>query len=37
MLALPGVIAQFNRGVERPPGWVTFIESYLVRATTRST
>ena len=31
MLALPGVLAQFNRGAARPPGWVTFIEQYLVR------
>jgi preprotein translocase subunit SecY len=31
MLALPGVIAQFNRGTGVPPGWVTFIDSYLVR------
>ena len=29
MLALPGVIAQFNQGVERPPAWVTFIQRYL--------
>ena len=29
MLALPGVAAQFNRGTERPPGWVTFIQQYL--------
>src|SRR6185503_10021195 len=33
MLALPGVLAQFNRGAAgaKPPGWVTFIDSYLVR------
>jgi preprotein translocase subunit SecY len=31
MLALPGVIAQFNAGKARPPGWVTFIQTYLVR------
>jgi len=29
MLALPGVIAQFNRGTAKPAGWVTFIETYL--------
>ena len=31
MLALPGVVAQFNAGKARPPGWVTFIQTYLVR------
>jgi preprotein translocase subunit SecY len=31
LLALPGVAAQFNRGVERPPAWVDFINRYLVR------
>jgi preprotein translocase subunit SecY len=31
MLALPGVIAQFNRGTAKPAGWVTFIETYLSR------
>ncbi len=31
LLALPGVLAQFNRGAERPPAWVTFIEQYLVK------
>ena len=31
MLALPGVVAQFNRGATRPPAWVTFIEQYLTR------
>jgi len=31
MLALPGVLAQFNRGSARPPGWVTFIEQNLTR------
>jgi preprotein translocase subunit SecY len=31
MLALPGVLAQFNRGTAKPPGWVTFIEQYLSR------
>ena len=31
MLALPGVVAQFNRGAARPAAWVTFIEQYLTR------
>ncbi|MHB8184941.1 MAG: preprotein translocase subunit SecY [Dermatophilaceae bacterium] len=31
LLALPGVLAQFNRSAARPPAWVTFIEQYLVR------
>ena len=31
MLALPGVIAQFNRGTAKPAGWVVFIEQYLTR------
>jgi preprotein translocase subunit SecY len=31
MLALPGVIAQFNRGTAKPAAWVTFIEQYLTR------
>jgi preprotein translocase subunit SecY len=31
LLALPGVLAQFNRGTGTPPGWVTFIEKYLTR------
>ena len=33
MLALPGVIAQFNRGTgsETPPAWVNFITEYLTR------
>jgi len=31
MLALPGVLASFNRGVERPPAWVDFINTYLSR------
>jgi preprotein translocase subunit SecY len=31
LLALPAVLAQFNRGAERPPAWVTFIDTYLVR------
>jgi preprotein translocase subunit SecY len=31
MLALPGVVAQFNRGTAKPAGWVTFIEQYLTR------
>jgi preprotein translocase subunit SecY len=26
MLALPGLLAQFNRGTTAPPAWVTFIE-----------
>jgi preprotein translocase subunit SecY len=29
MLALPSVIAQFNRGQAKPAGWVIFIETYL--------
>ena len=29
MLALPGVLASFNRGVTRPPAWVDFINKYL--------
>ena len=31
MLALPGVLASFNRGVTRPPAWVDFINKYLTR------
>jgi preprotein translocase subunit SecY len=32
MLALPGVLAQFNRSTTgEPPGWVNFIDSYLTR------
>ncbi|HZW45144.1 MAG TPA: preprotein translocase subunit SecY [Dermatophilaceae bacterium] len=31
MLALPGVLASFNRGVTRPPAWVDFINTYLSR------
>jgi len=31
MLALPGVLASFNRGVTRPPAWVDFINKYLSR------
>ena len=31
MLALPGVLAQFNRGTAKPAAWVTFIEQYLTR------
>jgi preprotein translocase subunit SecY len=31
MLALPSVIAQFNRGQAKPAGWVIFIETYLSR------
>jgi preprotein translocase subunit SecY len=31
MLALPGVLAQFNRGAAKPAAWVTFIEQYLTR------
>jgi len=31
MLALPGVIASFNQGKERPAWWVTFIQQYLTR------
>jgi preprotein translocase subunit SecY len=31
MLALPGVVAQFNRGTAKPPGWVNFIQQYLTR------
>jgi preprotein translocase subunit SecY len=31
LLALPGILAQFNRGTGRPPGWVSFIEQHLVR------
>ncbi len=31
MLALPGVIAQFNQGTARPPWWVNFIVQYLTR------
>ena len=31
LLALPALLAQFNRGTERPAAWVTFIEQYLVR------
>jgi len=31
MLALPGVLASFNRGVTRPPAWVDFINQYLTR------
>jgi preprotein translocase subunit SecY len=31
MLALPGVIAQFNRGTAKPAAWVTFIETYLTQ------
>jgi preprotein translocase subunit SecY len=29
MLALPTMIAQFNRGAEKPSAWVQFIEKYL--------
>jgi len=31
MLALPGVVASFNRGTARPPWWVNFIQQYLTR------
>ena len=31
MLALPGVVAQFNRGAAKPAAWVVFIEQYLTR------
>jgi preprotein translocase subunit SecY len=31
MLALPGVLAQFNAGSAQPPGWVVFIQKYLTR------
>ena len=31
MLALPGLLAQFNRGTAAPAGWVTFIEKNLTR------
>jgi len=31
LLALPAVLAQFNQGTGRPPAWVNFINSYLVR------
>ena len=31
MLALPGVLAQFNRSAAHPAAWVTFIERYLTR------
>jgi preprotein translocase subunit SecY len=31
MLALPGVVAQFNRGATKPAAWVVFIEQYLTR------
>jgi preprotein translocase subunit SecY len=31
MLALPGLLAQFNSGTQKPPGWVNFINSYLTR------
>jgi len=31
MLALPQLVAQFNRGTGVPPGWVLFIESNLAR------
>jgi len=31
MLALPGVVAQFNRGTAKPAAWVVFIEQYLTR------
>ena len=31
LLALPGVAAQFNRGVQRPPAWVDFINKYLIQ------
>jgi preprotein translocase subunit SecY len=31
MLALPGVIAQFNRGTAKPAAWVQFIEQYLTQ------
>jgi len=31
MLALPGVVAQFNSGATRPAGWVTFIQEYLTQ------
>ena len=30
MLALPSVLAQFNRGAAKPPAWVLFIEQNLV-------
>jgi preprotein translocase subunit SecY len=28
MLALPGLLAQFNSGTQRPPAWVNFINVY---------
>ena len=31
LLALPALIAQFNRSTTEVPGWVTWIEQYLVR------
>ena len=31
LLALPAVLAQFNQGRGKPPAWVNFINSYLVR------
>jgi preprotein translocase subunit SecY len=31
MLALPTLLAQFNRGTTTPPGWVLFIEKNLTR------
>ena len=31
MLALPGLLAQFNRGATTPAAWVTFIEKNLTR------
>jgi preprotein translocase subunit SecY len=31
MLALPGVVAQFQQGTAKPAGWVLFIQQYLTR------
>jgi preprotein translocase subunit SecY len=31
MLALPGLVAQFNKGTTKPPAWVNFIQLYLTR------
>jgi preprotein translocase subunit SecY len=31
MLALPGVVAQFQQGKAKPAGWVLFIQQYLTR------
>jgi preprotein translocase subunit SecY len=31
LLALPGVLVQFNRGAGKPAAWATFIEQYLTR------